>query len=78
MNYREWSNDYKVQEDLIKTHLEGLKTELKDTVGDRRQVLNNRISTLYSIYLECKHIRMVLEERAERCDEIAGKYNLIQ
>lgn len=79
MNYREWSNDYKTQEDNIKAHLEALKTELKSTSGDKRQQLNSRISALYSMYLECRHIRMVLEERAERFgDDYAQTSTLIQ
>lgn len=79
MNYREWSNDYKTQEDNIKAHLESLKAELKNTTGDKRQQLNGRISSLYSIYLECRHIRMVLEERAERFgDDYVQTSTLIQ
>ncbi len=77
MNYIEWSNEYRNQEETIKNYLAGLKTELKASTGDKKQQLTGRISTLYSIYLECKHIRLLLEERAERCGDDNVKTNTL-
>ena len=71
MNYNDWSNQYYVQEKILKNYIKKLKTETTMASPSEFKDLNYRISLLYSMYLEVKHTGKYLKgiERRERIGE---------
>ena len=82
MNYTEWASEYKEQEVIISQKIAKLKEERKLRRSSyERRMLEDRIYTLYCMYLECMHTRQLLEGRAKKDEKeessaAGGKLNL--
>lgn len=56
-SYKSLSNEYLYQSKLIKNHIGALKQSLKNPMSEQeRKLLEYRISTMYSMYLELNHV----------------------
>lgn len=71
MNYKDWSNQYYLQEKSLKEYIKKLRTKTRVARPSELKDLNYRISLLYSMYLEVKHTGRYLKgiERREKVEE---------
>ena len=63
MNYKNWSEEYLLQAENVKKHLDKLKNERKHKCASEIENINSRISLIYQIYLELKQTGIYLEYR---------------
>ena len=67
MKYDVWAKEYEQQLTVLKEHMADLKQQKKECrIIKQTEALSERINSLYSMYLECKHTAAVLRERAEK------------
>ncbi len=71
MDYQKWSEQYYIQEISLKNYIKKLKNDAKVKGPTDAGDIYYRISILYSMYLEVKHIGKYLKglERRERNEE---------
>lgn len=71
MNYKDWSNQYYVQEINLKRYIRKLKDEAKISSPSDSNDINYRIALLYYMYLEVKHTGRYIKgiERREKDDK---------
>ena len=65
MEYREWAQEYREQESILKERIEQLKKQrsiIKST--EERKSLEQRIYALYGMYIDCRQIGNLLSGRA--------------
>lgn len=62
MNYTNWSLEYDEEAQLLKEHMKKLRQELKHKKSSDVKEINRRLSLMYPMYLEMKHIAQHLRE----------------
>ena len=75
MNYLDWASEYREQEVILNNKISKLKGERKlQRSSYERRALEDRIYVLYGMYLECMHVRQILEGRAKKVEnkKLAG------
>ena len=70
MNYFQWACEYREQEVALNKRINELKKERTiQRSSKERRLLEDRIYILYGMYLECMHVRRLLEGRAKKIEE---------
>lgn len=65
INYNNWGDEYFSQADIIRCKLDKLRKEAPLQKHDERLLTENRISILYSMYLECRFTGRLLHSKAQ-------------
>ncbi len=63
MTYLEWADQYKQSADILKERIAVLKGQLLTAPVEQLRELNFRISTMYSMYLDCMDTSKKLRKR---------------
>ena len=63
MTYSQWSDEYKQSADMLKERIAVLKEQLLTAPAEQLRELNFRISTMYSMYLDCMDTAKILRIR---------------
>lgn len=63
MTYSEWAEEYKKSADAVKEKILILKEQLAYAAADELKGINNRISILYQMYLDCMDTANKLKSR---------------
>ncbi len=67
MKYDVWAKEYERQTACLREYILNLKQQKKQCrIVKKSEELAERISSLYNMYLECKHTATMLRQRAER------------
>lgn len=64
MNYIEWAAEYADEAEKLQGIMNRVKEERKMARGEDINSVNQRLSVLYTMYLECKHTAKLLFSRA--------------
>lgn len=67
--FQNWAAEYRREADALNDRVKALRSRLKKTYGRENCELKRRIAMLYTMYLECREVAIVLEHHpASRWD----------
>ena len=71
INYHEWAHEYEKRTDVIKRHLDELKSKMvdEDLDPDKKFDLDRRVSHIYAVYLEHRAIARFLRKRGKKYED---------
>lgn len=72
MDFNEWGQEYLQEAQQLRVRIDDLHVQLKTASRKEAIELNHRVYVLYSMYLECKHTGLLLENYREDSDEPAA------
>lgn len=64
MTYQEWANDYLNESVKLKAKIAEIKEQMPSMPVQALQLAEQRVISLYTMYLECMHIYGILSKRS--------------
>lgn len=63
MTYQEWADDYLEESNKLKAKISEIKEQMPSMPVQALQLAEQRVGSLYTMYLECLHIYRLLSKR---------------
>lgn len=70
MNYRNLAEEYFTEAEVLKGHINNLKSQYKGEICPENSDVYYRVSTLYAMYLELRHTGEYLMRKSEVIENV--------
>lgn len=70
MSYRNLAEEYFTEAEVLKKHINNLKKQYKGEICPENSEIYYRVSTLYAMYLDMKHVGEYLIRKSEVINDV--------